>query len=374
MNIAFYKESMGEEELNTLKNALNFEENQALILEKWLQEYTNAKYAITVNTPTAAMHLALCAMDLKRGDKIICSVNSFPAVAEVVRHFDAEPIFVDIEKDTYNIDVKKFEQVLKKQYHKKLKAAFIGHVGGLSANLNEIYELGEKYDIKIIDDGFTNLGTTYNQRKVSSLKSFISCFHLSPEHCAKENLGGAFVTNDEEIAKRAMLLRDHAIVKSEKTSFAQLDYVYDVTDIGVKYDISDFNAAFALEQLKKIDTFNKRRIEIAKKYHEELKNCPHVSLPGIQDEHIFTKFIIKIDKNRDNFARNLKQQGINTALHYAPLHLLSYYKSKYNLKIIDFSVALSNYQQILSLPIYASLSDKEVNYICQNIRKVALER
>lgn len=373
--IPFYKPSIDNKEINFVNEVLDLN-TPAMVdtLEKDMEKFTGATHAISTYNGTASMHLAMCAMDLKRGDKIICSVNSFPSVAEVVRHFDAEPIFVDIDKDDFNIDVNKLEEVLSKSNHKKLKGAFISHVGGQAADMERIYDLSNTYNIKIIDDASQALGATYNDEKIGSTGSFISCFRFSPQMRHAIASGGMMVTDDEDIAERARLLRNHAIVNEGWDKFGNLGYVYDVVDIGVKYDMCELNAAYARGQLAKADKFIARRKHIAKMYDEQLADCPHISLPVKKRDHIYSQYIIKVDKNRDSFARELKERGIYTALHYIPLHLLSYYKNKYSLRVNDFPVALTNYQQILSLPIYSALTDNEVNYICEQIKEIAETR
>ena len=145
-------------------------------------------------------------------------------------------------------------------------------------------------------------------------------------------------------------------------------------DIGLKYDLSALDAAYSIAQFEKIDEFTDRRKAIAALYDEELKNCPHVTVPIKKRDHLYTQYIIKIDKNRDSFARELLERGIHTSLHFIPIHLLSYYKNKYNLKVNAFPNALKTYQQVLSLPIYNSLKDEEAHRICQTINEIAKNR
>ena len=144
-----------------------------------------------------------------------------------------------------------------------------------------------------------------------------------------------------------------------------------MVDIGYKYDITELEAAFNLAQLNKTNKFIKRRKEIAKIYIKKLSKIKHITLPKYTEEHIFTQFIVKINRNRDSFAKKLKEQGISTALNYVPLHLLQYYKNKYEFKITTFPVALNNYQQILSLPMYPSMNDEEIEYVCNKIIEIA---
>ena len=170
-----------------------------------------------------------------------------------------------------------------------------------------------------------------------------------------------------------MLLRYHGIV-SEKTTSTRPQYLYDVVGIGNKYNVSYLDVALCLSQLRRIDYIIQRRQEIAKYYRENLENVPHISLPVVKSEHTFLHFIIKVDKNRDHFARELKECGIETALHFVPNHLLTYYKSKYKYKISDFPVALRNYQQILSLPIYSAMQQADMDYVCKQVLSLASVR
>ncbi len=373
-DIPFYKPSVDNAERKLINEVLDFNGSCKIEeLENNFSKYIGCDYSISTCNSTAAMHLAMCALDLKRGDKIICSVNSFPSVAEVVRHFDAEPIFVDIDKDDFNMDMDELEKVLDKSNHKKLKAIFVTHVAGQVANLDKIYELANIYGVKVVEDATQALGATYKGKKIGS-SSDITAFRFSPQMKNAIASAGVMTTNDEELMQRAKLLRTHALISDGWDRFGNLGYVYDVVDIGLKYDLNELNAAFSIAQLKKNDLFIKRRLEIAAIYDEELANCPHVSTPIKKYDHIYNEYIIKIDKNRDSFAKELSQNGIFTSLHFIPLHLLSYYKHKYNLRVNDFPIALTNYQQILSLPIYTGLTNKEVYYICEQIKEIAKNR
>ncbi|HIP31042.1 MAG TPA: DegT/DnrJ/EryC1/StrS aminotransferase family protein [Sulfurospirillum arcachonense] len=373
--IPFYKPSIDNSEKQLINEVLEFNSDSKVEeLEKNFSKYIGCEHSISTCNGTAAMHLAMCALDLKRGDKIICSVNSFPSVAEVVRHFDAEPIFVDIDKEDFNMDMVELEKVLEKSNHKKLKAIFITHVAGQVANLDKIYELANIYSVKVVEDASQALGATYKGKKIGTTGSDITAFRFSPQMKNAIASGGVMATNDDQLMERAKLLRNHAIVSDGWDRYGNLGYVYDVVDIGLKYDLNELNAAYAVAQLKKNDNFIKRRLEIAAIYDKELKDCPHVSTPVKKSDHIYNEYIIKIDKNRDGFAKELSKNGIFTSLHFIPLHLLSYYKQKYSLRVNDFPNALTNYQQILSIPIYTGLTNKEVYYICEQIKEIAKTR
>ncbi len=372
-NIAIYKATIDNDEFNQIKSVLDSKNDLSKVLEfeDGIKKYIGAKYAIATATSTAAIHLALSAIKLKRGDKILMSVNSFINLPEVVRHFDAEPIFIDINMEDMNIDIDKFEEALANNDSKKLRGAIITFIGGQAPDLDRIYDIAQKYGIILIEDCRASLGATYKGKKVGNLRADMTIFSTNPSPSKYAiSRSGVIVTNNEEIANRAKLLRTHALTTAYD-SYGNLDYVYDVVDIGHKYDLSELDAAYSLAQLNKTEKFIKRRKEIAKLYEKRLANVKHVTILPHKDEHIFTQFIIKISRNRDAFARALKERGVATGLNYIPLHLLSYYKTKYSIKITAFPNALNNYQQILSLPIYAGLTDEDVNYVCDQVIEVA---
>lgn len=372
--ISFFRPSITSRESELINEALNSQGTDMIDrLEENLREYFDAKHAIVTYNAAAAHHLALCAMDIKRGDKIVCSVNAFPSVAQAIRHFDAEPIFVDIDEDDFNIDPAALRATLEKHNHKKLKGVFVSHIGGQPAKMREIYEIAGEYGIKVLDEANKSIGMTYDGKKIGNTGSFISCFQISSQLKNPVATAGFMITNDDDIAARAQLLRNYALL-SGIDKYGNLGYIYDVVDIGVKYDITTLNAAYALAQFEKTEQFIARREQIARQYNEALSDCPHVSTPVKKRDHIYTQYIIKIDKNRDGFARELLEAGIHTSLHYIPIHMLKYYKDKYSLKVNDFPNALKVYQQVLSLPIYNALKDDEVAYICDKIRQIAKTR
>jgi len=372
--IAFYRPSIDESENEQIQSVLQGNtKSKVEELENEIQDFIGCSHVVSTYNSTAAMHLALSAMNLKRADKVLMSVNSFPNLPEVVRHFDAEPIFVDIELNGLNIDLDKLEEYLENNNSKKLRAVIVTFVAGEIPDLDKLYALKNKYNITIIEDASNSLGAMYNDKLIGNLGADMTVFAMNPSN-GKSTVSNAgfIVTNDDDLANEARLLRTHAI-NSTFDSYGNLDYIYDVVNIGYKYDMTDLDAAFNLAQFYKTNDFIDRRQEIAQLYLKELEGVAHVKLPEFSSDHLFTQFIVKITKNRDGFARALKEQGISTGLTYIPLHLLTYYKQKYKLKITTYGNALNTYSQILSLPMYPSLSDEEVIYICDNIKKVSKE-
>jgi dTDP-4-amino-4,6-dideoxygalactose transaminase len=374
--IPFFRSTIDNEEQEQVAQVLSQETkhfSKVEELEDEVKAFIGAENVIATNNATSALHLALSAMDLKRADKVLMSVNSFVNLPETVRHFDAEPIFIDIEADGFNMDLDKLEEYLEENNSKKLRALMITFVAGGVPDLERIYEIGKKYDIVVIEDAISALGAMYKDDMVGSTGADMTIFSTNYSNSKTAiSRGGFIVTANEEFANRAKLLRTHAI-NSTFDEYGNLDYIYDVVDIGYKYDMTELEAAFNLAQFFKTNSFCERRQEIAEMYNKNLRGLKHITLPEFDPEHIYSQYIIKVSKNRDGFARVLKERGVSTGLHYIPLHLLTYYKKKYKLKITTYGNALSTYGQVLSLPIYPSMSDSDVKYVCETIKSVASE-
>ncbi|MFT7002879.1 MAG: perosamine synthetase [Sulfurimonas sp.] len=372
IKIPFYKYESGREEHSNVADVLDAEDlNQVSQFEDEFSSYIGAEYALATSHGTSALHLAMLALDLKRGDKVVCSVNAYPNIPEVVRHFDAEPVFIDIEANTYNINLDLLEAYLEDNQSKKLKAVIVTHVAGITVDLDRLYKIAKIYDVKIVEDACEALGASYKGKRIGSTGADITCFDFSAH--LKKNVcnGGMLVTDDDEIIERARLLSNHAIVRDEDS----LEYIYDVVDIGNDYSMGELAAAYLRAQIRKQDKNIARQQKIASMFSEALATTEHITIPDMSNaEHPFSLYIVKIDKNRDSFALELKKVGVECGLNYIPLHLLTYYKAKYSLKINNYPKALKSYQTVLSLPIYASMDDKAVKFVCDKIKQIAKTR
>lgn len=357
-------------DIEYIKAAMDKKELFSKKLEEEFLDFVPSQFSISVINAYAAFHLAFCAIDIKRGDKVICSVNAHPMIPETIRHFDAEPLFVDIDSDDYNISIEKCVELLEKNKSKKLRGIVVSHIAGQSADLKMIYELAKEYKIKVVEDATYALGGTYRGKKIGSLEGDVTVFSFAPERAGVIGNGAMLVTRDSVIHERAELLRFHAMTYSGKEG----SYIYDVVDIGCRYDISELDAAFCYSSLKNGDKKVAHQKEIAKIYDTELKGVNHIAIPVKKEDHIYSLYIIKVDKNRDGFAKELREKGVESSLHYIPLHLLSYYKTKYNLKVNDFPNALKNYQQILSLPMHVKLTKDDAMFVAKTIKEIAKNR
>ena len=216
MKIPFNRVDIDSSEIEYVTSLLNNSKmNCVEELEENFASYVDSEYALATSHGTSALHLAMLALDLKRGDKVICSVNAFTDVPEVVRHFDAEPIFIDIDEDNYNIDLNKLENFLEEHISKKLKAVIVSHIAGQSVDLERLYNIGKIYNVKIIEDASNALGASYKGDKIGSkvagIGADIVCFNFNSYLKKSISNGGMLVTHNEDIYNRAKLLRSHAL-------------------------------------------------------------------------------------------------------------------------------------------------------------------
>jgi dTDP-4-amino-4,6-dideoxygalactose transaminase len=348
-----------QEEIAASIEAEKFEATEALEVE--IAASTHMPYALSASSSTSALHLAMCALDLKRGDKVLCPINGFVDLPEVVRHFDAEPVFVDVLSDGYAIDPKKLAEAAERIKGKKLRAVIVNHPAGLLAPMEAIREVADTYGLKIVEDATEMLGSPllgrYSDMVVVGLGSKI------------DNTidGGVLLVHDEGYYERAKLLRNHAMVyTSEETR-----YLYDVLDIGCQYRMSEFNALYCRALFAEHPQALERRRAIAQYYFKALGGIKNITLPLESNKHLYTQFIVTVETNRDTFARKLREKGIEVSVQYIPLNFTQYYKEKYGLKVFDFPVALDGYQKMMSLPIYPQMSDEEVAYVCETIKTIA---
>ena len=336
-------------------------------LESRFLELTNCSsdkcnHTLAVSNTSSAIHLSMCAIDLKRGDKVICAVNSYVDIPEAIRHFDSEPLFTDIEPETYHMSIDSLRDVVSKNKSKKLRAIVVTHFAGLKQDMSEIMDIAKANNLLVIED-FTDRPNIDAKIDVSG---DIGVFSLN--YKLDNTIKGAVLTfKSDQFYDRASLLREHGLKKSN----SDVSYLYDIEDIGCDYRLDSLNA-FLLNGLVDIrDELIAKKREVAEIYFKELEGVKHIKLPIKSDEHPYSYFVVEVDKNRDAFARELKALGIEVGLHYIPLNFTKYYKQKYGLKIFSFPNALSAYQKVMSLPCNGKMSKKDALLVVDAVKKVA---
>jgi dTDP-4-amino-4,6-dideoxygalactose transaminase len=323
--------------------------------------------ATAVNSATSGLHLALEAVGVKAGDEVITTTHTFTATAEVIRYLDATPIFVDVNPRTLCIDT---EQVVNK-ISNKTKAIIPVHFAGKSAKMDDLIELRNKHGIKIIEDAAHALPTKWCDNIIGSLDTDATVFSFYANKTMTTGEGGMVLTKYPYIYDRMRIMRLHGIDRDvfQRFNNNKISSYYEVVAPGFKYNMMDLSAAVGIEQLKRLKQFHKKRINLAKKYYQALKDYP-IILP-LQPENFSNDswhlFVIQIDSNckinRDKIISILQENGIGTSIHYIPLHLHPYWKNKYHLKKEHFPVSQNVYENCLSLPLHTKMEEGDISYI-----------
>lgn len=341
--------------------------------EKDIANFVNAKFAIAVNSGTAALHCCTLALDLKPGDEVITTPFTFLASANCIIYAGAKPVLADINEDTYNIDVNE----IKKKITSKTKAIIPVHYAGQPCDMDEIHEIAKKHNLKVIEDAAHALSAEYKGKKIGGLSEF-SIFSFHPVKNITTAEGGIITTNDPELAKFCIMHRTHGITKEAMQRYGKnADWSYDMKRLGFRYNMTEFQAALGIAQLRKIEKFQKRREEIVKIYDKNFSGMPELILPYTKPEvksswHLYT---IRVKENMLNADRNqiikaLKAENIGVNVHYIPIHLHSYYQQNYGYKEGDYPIAEKIYKTIITLPLFPKMTDKDVQDVIEAVKKV----
>jgi len=373
LQIPFHKTHTTDEEINAVVEAMKSGwltmGPKTVEFENAFKEYIGAEEAVSVNSATAALHLALKAIGLQRGDEVILPTNTFVATAEVVTYFDAVPVLCDIEEDTHNIDVLKIEALVSD----KTRAIIPVHFAGQPCDMDEIYTLAKKYDLKVIEDAAHAIPSTYKGQMIGALsESDITCFSFYATKTLSTGEGGMATTSSSEYAKNMRINRLHGISRDAWDRYTQKGaWYYEVVDNGCKYNTTDINASLGLVQLQKQDMLYKKRVKIAQTYSEAFKNSENIILPFIKADRqsSWHLYVIKV-KNRDEVIEKLKAQGIGCSVHFIPVHKQPYYKDRYGYKDENFPVANRVFEHSLSLPIFPDMSEQEIAYVIKKVQEI----
>lgn len=374
MNIPFHKPYITEEEISEVVDSIRSGwltmGPKTVKFEEEFNKYIfggQEGYAISVNSCTAALHLALKAIGLKEGDEVILPTNTFIATAEVVTYFKAVPVLCDIEEETHNIDVSKIESLITK----KTKAIIPVHFAGQPCDMDEIMEIAKKHNLYVIEDAAHALPSRYKGRMIGTI-SDITCFSFYATKTLATGEGGMVTTVNKEFAKKIKVNRLHGINRDAWDRYTlKGSWYYEVVDNGFKYNTTDINSALGIAQLRKVDWMREQRTKIAEKYDNAFKGT-HINPLVIRRDRdtSWHLYVIKVN-NRDELIEKLRQEGIGTSVHFIPVHKHPYYKKTYGYKDKDFPVADYVYQRSVSLPIYPSLMENEQNYIIEKVLKYA---
>ena len=349
--------------------------------EQTVANYCGADHAVAVNSATSALHIACLALDLRPGDWLWTSPNTFVASANCGRYCGANVDFVDIDPQTYNMCVDALsEKLIQAEKLGKLPKILVPvHFAGQPCDMLAIYNLSKRYDFKIIEDASHAIGASYDKIKVGSCKhSDITVFSFHPVKIITTTEGGMALTNNKDIADKMFRLRTHGITndkKKMKERPANEIWNYQQIELGFNYRMNDIQAALGLSQMKRLDEYVKRCHIIATYYDAELKNLS-LKTPW-QSSNIYSSYhlypiIIKSNldfKTQNQVYDELRKNNILANLHYIPVHRHPYYENL-GFKKNDFPVAEKLHQEIISIPMYPAIEEEHQEYVVEILRKI----
>lgn len=344
--------------------------------EKEFAGYIGSRHAIAVNSCTAALHLALKAINLKPGDEVIIPTMTFTATGEVICYFNAKPIIVDVEKETHNLEITKIEEAITTN----TRAIIPVHYAGQPCDMNEIMEIAKKYNLHVIEDAAHAFPSKYKGHIIGTIGD-ITCFSFYATKTLTTGEGGMVTTENDEWAEKMKMLRLHGISQDAwKRHSDEGSWYYEVIEAGYKYNMTDIQAGLGLAQLKKLEWMWKRRKEIAEKYTEAFKSLEEIITPFVKPDRVsaWHLYVIKLNLealkiDRAGFIEELKDRGIGTSVHFIPLHRHPFYRDTFDYRAEDFPNAEWVYERIISLPIYPGMTNKQVNRVIESVIEVIKE-
>ncbi len=328
-----------------------------------LKAYLSAPHVLALSSATAGLHLVLTALVLKPGDEVITTPMTFAATLNTIVLAGGRPVLVDVEPETYNIDVSAVEKAITG----RTRAIMPVHFAGLPVDLDPLYDIARKHGLRVVEDAAHAIGTEYKGRRIGSFGD-VQVFSFHPNKNMTTGEGGCVVTRDDSMAETVALLRFHGMDREAWNRFGKKgSQHYEIIAPGYKYNMMDIQAALGLHQLKQLDGFIKRRTALAERYQQLLAGWPQWSLPGSPAYphrhawHLYTPLInhgaAGID--RDAFMQGMKDRNIGTGLHYRAAHLYPYYREQFGFKRGDFPNAETISDRIVSLPLFPAMTEAD---------------
>jgi len=380
--LCYGKQSLDENDIEAVVKVLRSDWlTQGPVVEQFesaFREKFDCRFAVAVSNGTAALHLTALGLSWSAGDVVITSPLTFLATANAILYTGATPDFVDIDPQTYTLDLEKLESKIKALISKRhsVKAVIGVDFAGHPCDWNGLQNLAKKYDLQLIDDACHALSAKIENTKLCSAEfanAVVCSFH--PVKHVTTGEGGVVFTNDESLAVKIKRLRSHGITK-EPAELQKNDgpWYYEMHELGFNYRLTDLQSALGISQLQKLECFQKRREEIAKDYNNFFAEDDRFVVPTCKTSfrhgyHLYP-LQVKFDRlkiSKADFFRKLEEKGIRLQVHYVPIHLQPFYARRFGFKPGDFPVVERFYRNVISIPIYPSLTDSEVDYVQQPI-------
>jgi dTDP-4-amino-4,6-dideoxygalactose transaminase len=377
--LSFAAVDLGEEEIaevvDTLRSGwLTTGPKTARFEEEFAAYIGQGVRALAVNSATAGLHLALEAIGIGTGDEVITTTHTFTATAEVIRYLGATPVFVDVDEDTLNISPDAIEAAVTP----RTKAILPVHFGGLACNMDRILQIAVRQNLKVIEDAAHALPATSGGKLVGSLDSAATVFSFYATKTLATGEGGMIVTRDPTLAKRCAVMRLHGIDRDAFDRYTSKTpaWFYKVIAPGFKYNMTDVAAAIGIQQLRKLERFQRRREYLAGRYRAAFQDlclrqpaCPE---PG--QIHAWHLYVVRLAEDapvsRDQFIEFLAASGIGTSVHFIPLHFHPFWKDTYRLDSALFPHSTDAFYRSVSLPLYSRMSDGDQDRVIDAVRSI----
>ena len=333
-------------------------------------KYSKAKYAVAVSNCTAALHLSLMALGIKKDDEVIIPDLTFVADVNAILACNAKPVIVDINKENFFLSISN----IKKNITKKTKAIIPVHIYGQVCNIEEILDVAKDNNLKVIEDCAHAVGTFHKSKHVGTLGN-TGCFSFYPTKNITTAEGGMVITNSEKIAEKVRQLRNHGMTKSLKSRYSsEYPWIFDIKQQGYNYRLDEIRAALGITQLKRIKKINELRKKASSYYNKNLQNIPGIILPDMVNDktHSYHLYTIRVTKpyklSRNQLFKKLKDNGIRTTVYWMPIHKYTAYR-----KFVKTSNILNTakiYDEILALPLFPNISKKHQDAVIKVIKSV----
>lgn len=378
--IIFGSPYIGREEIaemvKTLKSGWIGTGPKAAKFEKQVSNYVGARYGLALNSCTAGLHLSLLVCGIGPGDEVITAPLTFCATVNTIIHSGATPVFVDVDRETMNIDVAKIEKAITK----RTKAIMPVHLAGRPCEMDEIMKIAKKHKLYVIEDAAQAIGSEYKGKKIGQIGD-LTCFSFYVTKNIVTGEGGMVTTDNKNFADKIKIYALHGMSKDAWKRYSDEGYkYYQVVCPGYKYNMTDMQASLGIHQLKRIAAFDKIRQKIWNLYNDGFKDLP-VGLPAPfvpQTHHNKHLYTILIDKklcglSRDQFMLALHRRGIGTGVHFIPVHLHKYYRERFGFKAGDYPNAEYIGERTVSLPMSAKLTLADAQRVILAVKQAIMK-
>ncbi|MAE81179.1 MAG: UDP-4-amino-4,6-dideoxy-N-acetyl-beta-L-altrosamine transaminase [Flammeovirgaceae bacterium] len=335
--------------------------------EKAFASFVGAKEAVAISNGTAALHAAMFALDITKGDEVIVPTMTFAATANAVVFQGGTPVFVDSDPETLLIDPTKIEKAITNKTKAIICVDYTGHACDYSA----LKTIASAHNLPLVADACHALGGTADGKSIGSIAD-LSTFSFHPVKPIATGEGGMITTNDAALAKKMRQFRNHCIDSDHRERQEQGSWFYEMTDLGYNYRLTDIQCALGITQLKNVPKWTARRQEIAKIYDEAFAQMDAVTPLAVRDNvsHTYHLYVVKVRKDRAEVFKALREENIGVNVHYIPVHLHPFYQNNFSTKTGQCPIAEKAYEHILSLPMFPAMTDDDVKDVCDALQKV----